>query len=551
MATTDGTVANETKVSGGKPRFARLRRAFIPLQIWLIVSALLLGRDWLKRMEAQTVLNFTLTGEVAAAMVQTKVDGQPFAAGHRVRLGKRQLVIEGPDIQTVTTNFFVWPGVNDLGAIGLQLTRGDLSIAVNPRPQLVRIQGNKFDQTHSNFPIHVPRLPTGDYQLTAVFGRHREQRTVRVNADEQQEVVILAPLGAAHITSEPPGAELFVVNESGRTGALLGVTPALVPYLPEGLHEIEAALGAYRQRIGVAVHARRTNEASVKFQYAEVIIDSQPPGATVTENRTVLGVTPLKLTTVVPGRHTYRVTLADHAPKEAVVEADNHDPARVTLVLDNLVFQRELSAAQRTRDVGTALEKVEAALAVKPDAAEALALKAKLEEQQAANEAKAAEQARAKKQQEAVEAFKRLTRNEKDAALFDTYSWVLERDLKDVQGALVRINSRADRVWTTKSESNERNFGVLFRWDGHGKDHQYKRAVVLVSELAPGAAFVQAKFWDYFNASAARGLLGRLTETQLVPLHPQSFRAEEKPEVERRRKAIMEDFQTRLTKELP
>lgn len=551
MATTDGTVANETKVSGGKPRFARLRRAFIPLQIWLIISALLLGRDWLNRMEAQTVLNFTLTGEATSATVQATLNGQPFQSGSRVRLGRQQLTIAGPGIQSVATNFFAWPGVNDLGAIELQLTRGDLSIAVHPQPQLVRIQGNKFDQTRSNFPIHVPRLPTGDYQLTAVFGRHREQRTVTVVPNEKQEVVMRAPLGAIAVTSEPAGAEVHLVGSRANDITFVGVAPVVVPYLSEGPQEFLLELGTYQKRVTAPVTAGTTNPIAIRFEYAEVVIDSQPPGATVTENRAVLGVTPLKLTTVVPGRHTYRVTLADHAPKEAVVEADLHDPARVTLVLDNLVFQRELSAAQRTRDVDTALEKVEAALAVKPDAAEALALKAKLEEQQAANEAKAAAQARAKKQQEAVEAFKRLTRNEKDVALFDTYSWVLERDLKDVQGALVRINSRADRVWTTKNETNERNVGVLFRWDGYGKDHENKRAVILVSELAPGAAFVQAKFWDYFNASAARGLLGRLAETKLVPLHPQSFRAEEKAEVERRRKAVMEDFQTRLTKELP
>lgn len=104
--------------------------------------------------------------------------------------------------------------------------------------------------------------------------------------------------GKISITSDPPGATVFVGEEQKD-----GVTPMEIPDLPLGTYTVKLQLKGYQdyQQDVQLTEGAPNSEVPITLekmapQIGTLVIDSNPPGATITLSKKTIGVTPKTLT---------------------------------------------------------------------------------------------------------------------------------------------------------------------------------------------------------------------------------------------------------------
>lgn len=136
-------------------------------------------------------------------------------------------------------------------------------------------------------------LRPGTYAVTATAeGYHPMTRRVDVDrADSQRVAMVLEPMpGAVTLESTPPGARVTV------DGEMLGETPLVAVALPAGEHRLQVEAERYlpiEQTLQVTGrNIAQSLSLSLDPAWAEVTVDSAPPGATILVDGEAQGATP-------------------------------------------------------------------------------------------------------------------------------------------------------------------------------------------------------------------------------------------------------------------
>ncbi len=196
------------------------------------------------------------------------------------------------------------PGVYHLtrsvGTLALAATRGGAA-------EFDLIDGGKVIE-HGSLPVTLTGLPTGTYDVVA----HRGARTVRGTADVEREraaaVTLAFASGQVPVTSDPPGAEIWI------DGVSRGHAPVTLE-LPTGAYEVVARYKMWPEsRRSVTVAEGMNGAVRFAFRNGSVKITSAPGGATVLGDGVELGRTPLLIDEVAPGAVRYELRLTGYKP---------------------------------------------------------------------------------------------------------------------------------------------------------------------------------------------------------------------------------------------
>ncbi len=131
-------------------------------------------------------------------------------------------------------------------------------------------------------PAMIPELDPGEYKvLMAVEGWPEYSELVRVRHNQNASVSAVFSRGGLNITSEPPGAEVWVQKGDGPAHKS-GATPLTLDDLPIGKHRIELRYRDWSPiKRTVEVADSITQNLDFSWQPAPVRFVSDPPGAEV------------------------------------------------------------------------------------------------------------------------------------------------------------------------------------------------------------------------------------------------------------------------------
>jgi hypothetical protein len=194
----------------------------------------------------------------------------------------------------------------------LQRSSGSLSLATEPAgaADYELLDGSAIIRRGS-LPAALDGVPTGTYTVVA----HRSGRTLRQSVDVDREkpasVTLVFALGRVPVSSDPPGAEIFLGGISqGRTPLTLN--------LPVGPQDLSARYRDWPESIKtITIRAGENPPVDFAFHTGSVKITSAPTGASVIGGGAPLGQTPLLIDEVAPGPVRYELRLAGY--KQAFV----------------------------------------------------------------------------------------------------------------------------------------------------------------------------------------------------------------------------------------
>lgn len=320
-----------------------------PLVWWVVLVLVLFGIRTHQRWMEQTRLKFTidLAGRSAGLESRVALDGRPFASGERLSLGWHRLTITHPKAEPFTKNLFTLYGEQDLGPIDLVRAKGTLALEVIPRAAWLKIAGSEFTTSLTNSDGGKFAVPTGRYTINAGFARSEDSAEVEVVAGLTASVRIAPPLGALQISSSHSNTLFRLVGEKNGV-RLEGKLPTEITQLPAGEYEVTADIQEDTRTKMLTVMPGRTNNSIIKFEYGAVMLDTDPPGVSVTGEKGIsLGKTPLTLVHLRPGKWDFKLTHDDFetvlASLEVMADETNHFQT-------NLVNRHYVSTMRSARD---------------------------------------------------------------------------------------------------------------------------------------------------------------------------------------------------------
>ncbi|MEM1294534.1 MAG: PEGA domain-containing protein [Verrucomicrobiota bacterium] len=165
-------------------------------------------------------------------------------------------------------------------------------------------------------PLQLEKLPVGAYEVLLRHEAGLDQRHVlRLLPNDTVKKHTNWSLQSVRITSDPPGASVFSGSKR-----IIGddnpVTPMMVK-LPEGNHSMYAVKPGLKDvHLTFDLVGGEPVEPHFLFQYGSAQITTEPEGAQVMLNGDVLGITPLLVTNIVPGKHVFQIWRERYASKE-------------------------------------------------------------------------------------------------------------------------------------------------------------------------------------------------------------------------------------------
>ena len=362
-----------------KQRPRSWQRVLRPLLWWVVLVLVLYAHRSHERLLLNTRLSVVpwLGNRSVGNEAQLKLDGRFFSSGEQIPLGWHSLSVSHPRADQFVTNLFMWYGRRDLGRIDLKRAVSTLAVAAEPPAALLRIRGSEFSATYTNSAGMTSAVPTDRYTIEAEYAYWRGTEDAVVAAGRTTSRRFAPRMGGLRLTSNRPEtgfkleAELGHVKESG-------TVPVTIANLPAGAYRVVAEYEGDVRPKTVDVSAGQTNEADFQFVYGGVELRSQPAGAQVTAlGGRHLGMTPLELPRLAPGRWELKLTLEGYLPVNLDVEVLANQTNAVSTNLVNAGYAEAMAAARSHWAQGNAmrsLEALERALKIRPTDPEALAL---------------------------------------------------------------------------------------------------------------------------------------------------------------------------------
>lgn len=149
------------------------------------------------------------------------------------------------------------------------------------------------------------------------------------------------------ISSNPKGATVFINNkEYGETPMPLRVSPSIyiIKFSKSGYEETW-------EKVVCPKNSIKTVDVTLKPITASVMFTSNPKGAKVLIDNSVVGETPLVLQGFKLGRHTAIFRLVNHAPQRVSWEIDDQRPERVHAILKTNVGKIQITSKPKNANI--------------------------------------------------------------------------------------------------------------------------------------------------------------------------------------------------------
>lgn len=341
-------IESNTKEPASASYRRRYFRIFWPILAWIVFVLLLCGihmhRVWL----ARTALSFKvrLNGNKVDYESMVKLDGREFSSGQNLYPGSHTLTIEHPKAAIFLTNFWVWYGASDLGAIELKRATGSLSVSLS-HPATLNITGPGFTLNESNTLGGTWTVPTEHYYVEALFTFSKWRKETDVSANAVSTVRFDPELGKARIYSSHSETTYRLAKKSGAVD-VSGSLPVVIDQLPVGEYDLITERLGQRQTRTVSVRVNETNEFPCIFKYGVLSLETDPPEAVVTDkDGKERGITPLVLPEVQEG---YWKCKFERTGYEPVFSSIWIDADRTNYIRTNLVSYQFVNVMRAARD---------------------------------------------------------------------------------------------------------------------------------------------------------------------------------------------------------
>jgi tetratricopeptide (TPR) repeat protein len=358
-------------------------RTLRPLLWWAAFVLMLLAihthLQWIERTRLEFSVN--LEGKPLPFEASATLDGRPITSGDRLSLGSHTFALRHSKVEPFSTNLFIWYGLKNLGMIPLKRATGLLAVEVNPPARLVSVTGPEFSLTLTNSAGMTSSVPTDEYVIVARY-LHSEERDKMAVASGSPNSRRMAPrLGTLVLECNRPLASFEVRASDGRL-LETGLFPTSVSEVPEGVYNVVSQHHRNRDERQVTIMGGRTNVARVDFVYGTAILETDPPGARVTNSEGMdYGETPITLAELRPGQRSFKLQKAGFEPLQLllIIAAEGTNSVRTNLL--SLNYTSSMAAAREfiaTGDYSRGLQAANDALNSKPGdvAAEELIAKA-------------------------------------------------------------------------------------------------------------------------------------------------------------------------------
>jgi hypothetical protein len=206
---------------------------------------------------------------------------------------------------------------------------GTVSLNSDPSDAVVWVGTNRIGNTPK-----MVRRPAGS---TTFRFEHPgfETTNVTVNVVDKGMVTVKPSLitsnGIFELSAEPGDALIL-----DSTGKEIGRTTTGTPFttnFPPGTYTFTARMEGLNDVVAtLPVGKREVKKYAFIFDYGTVLLDSLPPGASITANGKMVGTTPAKLVQKPGVKTIYRISVPDYLPETNEVTVTNHDFNQVRLV---------------------------------------------------------------------------------------------------------------------------------------------------------------------------------------------------------------------------
>jgi len=300
-----------TEPTPGKP--THWRRAIRPLIWWSIMVLVMFAYRTHQRLSAKTYLRFEaiLAGQNLGFTADATLDGKPCLSGRQIPIGWHTLKITHPKTRYFSKDFFVWYGENELGQIELERAQGTLVVSATPAAQRIVIRGPEFSVVLTNSAGITSSVPTDAYVIEASskYWRRQEEVVVRADANTTRDYALKLASLRIEASHADIAYQLFTDKESWIDAGRL---PTTINELPEGNYRLIYTRKSDRRTMSVSVKTGVTNTAKVDFVYGAAVLESVPSGAGVYVGTSQLGITPLALPELEPGKFEFTLRLNDY-----------------------------------------------------------------------------------------------------------------------------------------------------------------------------------------------------------------------------------------------
>ena len=369
-----GPIQTLKRVFDGRPTL----RALLPLLSCFSICLVILMWQYHTIHAQRARLSFTVDVSGHRPPFIATLDGKPFQSGETCGVGFKKLRIQTLNAEPFETNLFSGYSGLSLGTLQIAHSRGTLDIEVSPAPNSVRIRGEEFERTLTNCSHETLALPSGEYRILSEFEHFSTTTDAVVPRNAAVSVAIKPQVAALDLSSDPPESN-FILESPDRTISVSGQTPATIRALPIGEYRLRIWQKKYEKAVALVLTARPTNHVAVKFEYAKVLITSNPSDASIRERDSEIGSTP-SILTLSPGSYSFTVTKPGHLSAHVDFTVGGLESREFAVVLQNEQFLRAMERAHAHlsgfgSNFELALQQVNEALRISPGNPAALKLR--------------------------------------------------------------------------------------------------------------------------------------------------------------------------------
>jgi tetratricopeptide (TPR) repeat protein len=262
------------------------------------------------------------------------LDGIPISNGAKIPLGHHVFSITTPKTLLFSTNLSIWYGPHDLGVISLSRAKAILEVTATPPARILSIRGPEYNIDLTNSLGTNLSLPTDRYTVTAQYPHWTETHQTEVSGAFPGLVQILPKFGTLELTCNQQGAS-FQLSRIDGTLVQTGELPITITDLPADGYQLTSWHHNHQWKQYPLVKAKQTNAYEIDFQYGTVVLESTPPGATVTSSEgREWGTTPLTITELQPGAMKFDLRLFNYEPASLSLDiaANQTNSGHATLI---------------------------------------------------------------------------------------------------------------------------------------------------------------------------------------------------------------------------
>lgn len=255
----------------------------------------------------------------------------------------------------------------------IELKLGGVELSSDPADAEFELSGNGR-RWQGKLPTSIADVPVGAYRLDTRRKGWELSADISVGRGITTTNKTEFPYGSIEVTSEPTG---LVVS---RNGVEIGKTPLTLQEMKPGQYALSATDGENDLMASVTVGPKDAAKHAFAFRYGAVQLASTPAGATVTRKGKEAGKTPLKLERIPAGETAVALKLDGYVTTNFALHVVEGETANLTATLISERYLADLGDARRAAaasppDYRRALVSINDALQISPDEVEAIQLR--------------------------------------------------------------------------------------------------------------------------------------------------------------------------------